>query len=125
MGPIASIGSARTQWGEQKVKAIKVYLQKMTPTKKNIMQITFIPESGGKINWIAFIDAEFTTINKCAAPPQSEKRGAEKQLSDSTSILTDLVTLRRRFNTSATQLDKETALQGGSSQGHQSYFSAK
>ena len=71
MGPYASLGSARTQWAEQQVKEIKVYLQKTTPTK-NIMQITFIPDAGGEINWIADLDDASTIINKCAASLRSE-----------------------------------------------------
>ena len=34
MNPYAQIGSARTQWAEQQVKAGKAYLQKMTSIKK-------------------------------------------------------------------------------------------
>ena len=59
MGPYASQGSARTQRGEQQVKASENYLKKMTATSRNLMQISFIPDDGGQINWINDLDAVF------------------------------------------------------------------
>ena len=118
MGPFAALGSARTQWAEQQqVKESKAYLQKMTSTTKNLMQITFIPDAGGQINWIAGIGDAFTSINKCAASLQSDKWEAEKQLPDATRIPTALVTARRHFEKRVTKLDKELVLQERSFQG--------
>ena len=96
----------------------------MTSTKKNLMRITFIPDAGGKINWIAVLGDAFTIINKCAASIQSEIWEAKKQLSDETRILASLVIVRRNFTTRVTKLDKELALQEKSFQGPLSYVSA-
>ena len=59
MNPYTTKGSARTQWGEQQVKASKNYLGKMTNTSRNLMQISFIPDAGGQINWVNDLEAAF------------------------------------------------------------------
>ena len=78
MDPYTQLGSARTQRAEQQVKASKAYLQKMTSSKKNLMQIKFIPDAGGQINWISDLDTAFGAINKCAPSLQSETMGGRK-----------------------------------------------
>ena len=117
MGPFTQVGSARTQWAEQQVKARKTYLQKMTSSKKNLMQITSIPDAGGQINWISDVDTAFSSINKNATSLQSEKREAKKQLASATQISNALINVRKHFLARVTNLDQNLATQEKSNKG--------
>ena len=79
------------------LKAPRNYLNTMTSTRKNLKQITFMADAGGQINWLADLEAAFTTINKSAPTLKNEKWVASKQHKESTKILTALVKVRKHF----------------------------
>ena len=72
MDPYSQKGAARTQWAEQQVKASKNYLKKMTATTRSLMQLSFIQDAGGQINWVNDLDAVFACVNKSINSLQSE-----------------------------------------------------
>ena len=109
MGPYTSQCAARTQWAEQQVKASKNYLKKMTSTTRNLMQISFIQDAGGQINWVADLDAVFVSINKCVNSLQNEKWEANRIIQDATKILPALIKVRKHFAQRISQIDSAIA----------------
>ena len=116
MDPYTQQGAARAQWAEQQVKASKTYMKKMTATTRNLMQISFIQDAGGQINWANDLEAVFVCIDKSINSLQSEKWDAKRQISDAAKIPNALVKVRKHFVQRITQIDRIIAFQERSHQ---------
>ena len=117
MGPYTQQGAARTQWEEQQAKSPKNYLKKMTSATKNLMQISFIRDAGGQINWVGDLDAVFVCINRSINPLQSGKWDAERQISDALKIPTALIKARKHSSHRVGRVDSNIAFPERSKQG--------
>ena len=69
------------------------------------MQISFIQDAGGQINWVADLDAVFVNVNKCVNSLQNEKWEAKRIIQDAAKILPALIKLRKHFAQRVSQID--------------------
>ena len=117
MGPYTQHGAARSQWAEQQVKASKNYLKKMTSTTRNLMQISFIADAGGQINWVSDLDAVFVAINKSTTSLQKEDWNSKRILLDATKILSAIIKVRKHYVQRITQIDSSIIFEEQTYQG--------
>ena len=61
------------------------------------MQISFLPDAGGQLNWLSELEQVFVTVNKAASSLQGNKRTSKQQLDDGTRMLKALIEARKHF----------------------------
>ena len=61
------------------------------------MQISFLPDAGGQLNWLNELEQVFITVNKAASALQGNKRTSKQQLDDGARMLRAWIEARKHF----------------------------